>query len=287
MAAVRAAFDRGINFFDTSPFYGITKSEVVLGKALKQLPRDEIVVASKVGRYGPEAFDFSAARVEQSVHESLQRLGLVKLDIVQCHDIEFVDLDIIVKETLPTLQKLKEAGYIGAIGITGLPLKSLVYVLENSSAGVIDLLLSYCHYTLCDKTLSDFIPYFEEKGVGIINASPLCMGLLTPQGPPDWHPAPVALRNAALEAVGIAREYEVSLPKIAIMESIKNQHISSTLVGLSSPEQVHENCEAVLQGLSLITNPKAEKELEALSKINAIFEPLMGTTWASGKPENN
>jgi hypothetical protein len=92
IASVHEAFNLGINFFDTSPFYGATKSETILGKALVDLPRDQIVVATKVGRYGPEEFDFSAERVTRSLHESLGRLQLQYVDIVQCHDIEFGDL---------------------------------------------------------------------------------------------------------------------------------------------------------------------------------------------------
>jgi len=92
IAAVHRAFELGINLFDTSPFYGCTKSEIVLGRALKQLPRSEIFVATKVGRYGPEDFDFSAERVTRCFAESLKRLQLDYVDILQCHDIEFADL---------------------------------------------------------------------------------------------------------------------------------------------------------------------------------------------------
>lgn len=287
MAAVKAAFDRGINFFDTSPYYGSTRSETVLGKAIKQLPREEIIVASKVGRYGAEEFDFSAARVIQSVHESLQRLGLKTLDLVQCHDIEFVDLDLVVGEALPALQQLKEDGLVRAIGITGLPLKCLVEVLDRVPSGVVDVVLSYCHYTLCDTTLCEFIPRFREYEVGVINASPLCMGLLTAQGPPAWHPAPRELRDAAAAAADVARSVGASLPRLAIMDSMKNEHVSSLLVGLSSPKEVNENCDAVLHALSLMPNPDAEKEEKALKDIKMLLKPVQGMTWRSGRPENN
>lgn len=93
IAAVHEAFKLGVNFFDTSPFYGVTRSEAVLGRALASLPRNEIIVATKVGRYGPEEFDFSAERVTKEFDASLARLGLDYVDILQCHDIEFGDLD--------------------------------------------------------------------------------------------------------------------------------------------------------------------------------------------------
>lgn len=95
VAAVHEAFALGINFFDTSPFYGVTRSETVLGRALAGLPRSEIVVATKCGRYGPDDFDFSRARVLREFDASLQRLGLDYVDILQCHDIEFADLDLV------------------------------------------------------------------------------------------------------------------------------------------------------------------------------------------------
>ncbi|KAI4964863.1 hypothetical protein ZWY2020_058093 [Hordeum vulgare] len=93
-ATVRRALDLGINFFDTSPYYGGTVSESVLGDCLRfaGVPRDSFVVATKCGRY-KEGFDFSAARVTRSVDESLARLGLDYVDILHCHDIEFTNLD--------------------------------------------------------------------------------------------------------------------------------------------------------------------------------------------------
>ncbi|KAA8536326.1 hypothetical protein F0562_028804 [Nyssa sinensis] len=132
IACVREAFSLGINFFDTSPYYGGTLSEKVLGKSLKALgvPRNEYIVATKCGRY-VEGFDFSAERVTKSIDESLERLQLDYVDILQCHDIEFGSLDQIVNETIPALQKLKETGKIRFIGITGLPLEIFTYVLDR------------------------------------------------------------------------------------------------------------------------------------------------------------
>ncbi|KAJ3707365.1 hypothetical protein LUZ61_011070 [Rhynchospora tenuis] len=129
IAAVRKALDLGINFFDTSPYYGGTVSETVLGQCFKAIgvPRDQIIVSTKCGRYR-EGFDFSAERVTRSIDESLTRLGLDNVDILHCHDIEFVSLDQIVNETIPALQKIKEKGKARFIGITGLPLNIYTYV---------------------------------------------------------------------------------------------------------------------------------------------------------------
>ena len=191
------AFGAGVNFFDTSPFYGLTKSESVLGRALQGLPRSQVVISTKVGRYGQEEFDFSASRVTASVQESLKRLQLDHIDLIQCHDIEFGDLDQVINETLPALQVLKSQGVVRFIGITGLPLSAFHYVLDRVPQGTVDVILSYCHNSLNDSSLIQDLSYFEEKGVGVINASPLSMGLLTREGPPSWHPAPQALKDLA------------------------------------------------------------------------------------------
>ncbi|KFK29994.1 hypothetical protein AALP_AA7G204000 [Arabis alpina] len=195
VAAVREAFRLGINFFDTSPYYGRTLSEKVLGKALKalQVPRSDYIVATKCGRY-VEGFDFSAERVRKSIDESLEHLELDYVDILHCHDIEFASLDQIVSETIPALQKLKEEGKLRFIGITGLPFHIFSYVLDRVAPGTINVILSYCHYSVNDSTLLDLLPYLKSKGVGVISASPLSMALLTEQGPPEWHPAPPELK---------------------------------------------------------------------------------------------
>eukprot|EP01023_Acetabularia_acetabulum_P006403 TRINITY_DN12671_c0_g2_i2.p1 TRINITY_DN12671_c0_g2~~TRINITY_DN12671_c0_g2_i2.p1 ORF type:complete len:175 (+),score=26.02 TRINITY_DN12671_c0_g2_i2:199-723(+) len=130
--SVHEAAKLGINVFDTSPFYGETRAEQVLGKALASMPvaREDIIVCSKCGRYGEAKFDFSRERILSSIPESLERLGLDYLDIVYCHDIEFGDLDQVINETIPTLRQLRDQGILKFIGVSGLPLKSLAYIVE-------------------------------------------------------------------------------------------------------------------------------------------------------------
>ncbi len=202
--AVRVSLDNGINFIDTSPFYGLTKSETVLGKALKGVRRDRYVLATKVGRYGQEMadFDFSAKRVTASVDESLARLGVDHVDFIQAHDIEFGNPEQIVNETIPALRKMQEAGKARFVGVTGLPMKSIRRVVESVA---VDTILSYCHFELNDTTLADHIPLFKRCGVGIINASPLGMGLLSNRGTPEWHPAPKELKEVCAGRQPIAK----------------------------------------------------------------------------------
>lgn len=104
----------------------------------------------------------------------------------------------IVNETIPALLKLKEVGKIRFIGITGLPLGIFTYVLDRVPPGSVDIILSYCHYSINDNALEDLLPYLKSKGVGVISASPLAMGLLTENGPPEWHPASPELKVIVL-----------------------------------------------------------------------------------------
>ncbi|KAL0798104.1 hypothetical protein Bca101_053278 [Brassica carinata] len=277
IAAVREAFRHGINFFDTSPYYGETLSEKVLGKALKalQVPRSDYIVATKCGRYG-EGFDFSAERVRKSIDESLENLQLDYVDIFHCHDIEFWSLDQIVSETIPTLQKLKQEGKIRFIGITGLPFNIFTYVLDRVPPGTIDVILSYCHYSINDSTLLDMLPYLKSKGVGVITASPLAMGLFTEQGPPEWHPASPEIKSACKAAVGHCKSKGKKITKLALQYSLANKEISSVLVGMGSVSEVEENVAAFtdLEGLGM--------DQETLSEVKAILEPVKNLTWPSG-----
>src|SRR5882757_5084578 len=129
MESVRVALECGLNFIDTSPFYGRGMSEVLLGIALKGVPRESYTLCTKLGRYDLQHFDFSAKRVAESVDVSLHRLGTDHLDIVLCHDIEFVPLRQIVEETLPALRRIQQAGKVRYIGISGYPMKIFRYIL--------------------------------------------------------------------------------------------------------------------------------------------------------------
>eukprot|EP00262_Sarcandra_glabra_P008450 TRINITY_DN21982_c0_g1_i1.p1 TRINITY_DN21982_c0_g1~~TRINITY_DN21982_c0_g1_i1.p1 ORF type:complete len:317 (+),score=47.61 TRINITY_DN21982_c0_g1_i1:46-996(+) len=277
IATVRLAFRLGINFFDTSPYYGATLSEIVLGKCLKALgvPRNEFVVSTKCGRY-VEGFDFSAERVTRSIDESLARLQLDYVDILQCHDIEFGSLDQIVNETIPALKKLKEAGKVRFIGITGLPLGVFTYVLDRVPPGSVDMILSYCHYSINDSTLEDLLPYLKSKNIGVISASPLSMGLLTENGPPEWHPASPELKFACRTAAAHCKEKGKNISKLALQYSLANKEISSVLVGMNSVRQVEENIAAAMELESI------RREEDILQEVSAILEPVKNQTWPSG-----
>ncbi|HSM78490.1 MAG TPA: aldo/keto reductase [Bryobacteraceae bacterium] len=271
--AVRAAFDLGINFVDTSPYYGLTEAEKVLGRALRGIPRDRYLLATKVGRYDMAEFDFSAERVKRSVDESLQRLGLDYVDLIQCHDIEFGSLDQVIHETIPALREVQRAGKARFVGITGLPLKIFRVVLDRTE---VDSILSYCHYCLNDVSLTGLLPLLEEKGVGIISAAPLAMGLLTGKPLPEWHPAPPELRAACAQAAELCRARGSSLPRVALQFSLAQERIHTTVAGSASADEIRRNVEWMEQ--------LADQAL--LAEVQAILAPVLNRTWATGRPEN-
>src|ERR1700753_3471163 len=211
--AVHQAVDRGINFFDSSPYYGITLSETRLGEALVGR-RDRVILATKCGRYGFDEFDFSAKRVTASIDESLRRLRTDYIDLFQAHDIEFGDVNQVIHETLPALRQLQQQGKARYIGITGFPPKLLRRVAETVLGASI---LSYCHYNLVNTRMDEILTGFaQEHGIGLINASGLCMGLLTEKGPPDWHPAPPALREAGRKVAQFCRGRGASISELGL-----------------------------------------------------------------------
>jgi L-galactose dehydrogenase len=272
--AVHTALDLGINFIDVSPYYGLTRAETLLGKALATVSRDRYYLATKVGRYGENEFDFSTSRVTASVEESLRRLGVDHIDLIQCHDIEFGSLDQVVEETLPALWNLRDQGKVRFIGITGYPLKIFRNVLDRTE---VDTILSYCHYSLNDSSLETLIPYVQQKQVGMINASPLSMGLLTERGAPDWHPAPEPLKAACARAAAHCRSQGIDIAQLALQFAVSNAAIVTTLVGTASPEHLTKN-------VAWIENPQ---DPQLLAEVQAILAPVRNMTWPSGRAENN
>ena len=273
---VHTALDLGMNFIDVSPYYGATRAETVLGRALRGVARDRYHLATKVGQYGEGVFDFSAARVTRSLDESCARLGVDHIDLLQCHDIEFADLDQIVDETLPALVKLRAAGRIGHIGITGLPLKVFPAVLARAAPGTVETILSFCRYELNDTALGALIPALRAQGVGIINASPTGMGLLTERGVPAWHPAPPALVAGARRAVDYCRSIGADIVKLAVQFCVAHPGIATTLIGSANPENIRRN----------IAYADEPVDFELMARVLEILRPIKDHNFTRGRPEN-
>ena len=277
--AVEAAIEGGINFIDVSPYYGHYKAETVLGKALRNIPRDKYYLSTKVGRYGKDGvntWDYSAKRVTDSVYESMERLGIDHIDLINVHDIEFQaalpgGLQKVVDETLPALVELREKGVVSHVGITDLQLQNLKWVIEHCEKGTVESILNFCHYTLNDDALVDFLDFFEANGVGVINASPLSMGLLSQRGVPDWHPAPKPLVQACQRAAAYCQEKGYPIEKLAVQFAVSNQRIASTLFSSANPVNVKRN----------IAWANEEPDWELVNKVKEIIGDQQRVTWAN------
>lgn len=286
--AVQDAFKQGVNFFDVAPFYAAGKAEELLGRCIKDLPREEIFVATKVGKYkAGEDEDFSAERVTRSVHESLARLQLKYIDLILCHDVESAkDMSQIVKETIPALQKLRDEGLIRAIGMSGLPLDIYSYVLDRVPTGAVNAALSYCHNNLSDNTITTLLPYLESKGVALISASFSSMGLLTQKDPPSWHPASAEVKEAATKSRQICSSKGTDLARLAIKFFVRTKGVQVHLMGMATPHEVEEDLKVVKEALGLIPCADEDAESAALGEVQALFEPLQGQTWHTGRHNN-
>jgi len=277
--AVEAAIDGGINFIDVSPYYGHYKAETVLGKALRNIPREKYYLSTKVGRYGKDGintWDYSAKRVTDSVYESMERLGIDFIDLINVHDIEFQaalpgGLQKVVDETLPALVELREKGVVGHVGITDLQLQNLKWVIEHCEKGVVESILNFCHYTLNDSALEDYLGFFEQQGVGVVNASPLSMGLLSQRGVPAWHPAPKPLVKACQKAADYCREKGYPIEKLAVQYSVSNPRIASTLFSSANPANVKRNIEWANE----------EPDWQLVQEVKEIIGDQQRVTWAN------
>ena len=276
--AVHTAVDNGINFIDVSPYYGHLKAETVLGKALKEIPRDKYYLSTKVGRYGKDGvntWDYSGKRAIESVYESLERLNVDYIDLINVHDIEFQadmegGLQKIVDETLPVLVGLKKEGVVRHVGITDLQPENLKWVVEHCEEGTVESILNFCHYSLNDTLLADYLGFFEQHHVGVINASPLSMGLLSQRGTPDWHPASKELKEACAKAAAYCQEKGYPIEKLAIQFSTSlNPRIATTLFSSANPNNV-------LKNISYINEPMDE---QLVTEVQQMIGDQMFVRW--------
>jgi len=275
LASVRVALEVGLNFIDTSPFYGRGMSEVLLGIALRGVPRESYTLCTKLGRYDLEHFDFSAKRVAESVDVSLHRLGTDHLDIILCHDIEFVPMQQIVDETIPALRKIQAAGKVRYIGFSGYPMKIFRFILEQTS---VDCVLSYNQYTLQNTRFADeIVPYLQAKGVGVMNAGPFSARLLTNAPLPAWLKEPEEVKAAARQAAKHCADKGVDIAQLALQFSLAHPDITTTVSGSANPNNIRNWAKWAAEPL----------DEELLGEVEAIFAPVKNLGHREGLPENN
>ena len=274
LQSCRVALELGMNFIDTSPFYGRGMSEVLLGRVLRDLPREDFILGTKLGRYDLEHFDFSAKRVAESIDVSLHRMGVDHLDIILCHDIEFVEMQRIVDETIPAIQKIRDAGKVRYIGFSGYPMKVFPFVIDQID---VDVVLSYNNYHLQNTRFADHFDYLKSKGVGIMNAGPFCARLLTNATLPEWHKEPEEVRVACKRAADHCTGKGVDIAQLAVQYCVANEDITSTIAGSANPENVRNWAKwaeiPMDQGL--------------LSEVLEILEPIKNIGHIEGLAENN
>ena len=273
--SVRVALDCGLNFIDTSPFYGRGMSEVLLGIALRGVPRETYLLCTKLGRYDLAHFDFSPRRVAESIDVSLHRLGTDHLDIVLCHDIEFVEMQQIVDETIPALREARQQGKVRFIGFSGYPQKIFRFICDQAE---VDCVLSYNQYTLQNTRFADeSIPYLKAKAIGIMNAGPFSARLLTNAPLPKWLKEPEPVKAAARKAAEHCAQRGVDIAKLALQFSCGNADIATTIAGSANPDNIRKWTqwleEPIDQGL--------------LKEVQEIFQPVKNVGHAEGLAKNN
>lgn len=255
---VHEAFKRGINYIDTAPFYGnfVGESETNVGKIIKNIPRQAYYIATKTCRYdrtGPNQFDFSYERTMKSINESLERLGVDYIDLYQLHDVEFADnIDEVLDGAFRACLELKKSGRIRAIGINGYPLSVLKEGLVKGN-GKFDTVLTYARYLLTDNSLLDYLPFFDDLNVGVINAALTGCGLLTNRPTPVWHSASNELKEIVAEASKICCENNVELGKLATFHCLQvpSNVVHTFLAGMEKMEYLNHNMSAYLDGLTV------------------------------------
>ncbi|MFM2013430.1 MAG: D-threo-aldose 1-dehydrogenase [Planctomycetota bacterium] len=274
LRAVRTAIDAGINFIDTAAYYGRGMSEVLLGQILPAYKRESLIVSTKLGRYAPRHFDFSAKRVAESIDVSLERMRLEYLDMVFCHDIEYGDVQQVIDETLPALRRQVEKGKVRCVGISGYPMKNFQRVIPT---GLLDCVITYNHYTLQNDMALQWLPLAQEHGVGVINAAPFSARLLTDLPLPVWHKAPEKVRSVAAKASQWCKSRGTTIEKLALQFSVSHPGFSSCLVGSAIPAEV-------TQWIDWIQEPIDQ---ELIDGVRAQLQPIRNWYYIEGRPENN
>ncbi|QEG41732.1 aldo/keto reductase [Roseimaritima ulvae] len=273
LRAVHVALDGGMNYIDTAAYYGRGMSEIMLGRMLPEIPRDRYFLSTKLGRYAPQHFDFSAKRVAESIDVSLERMRIDHIDMVFCHDIEFVDTKQIYEETLPALRREVEKGKVRFIGVSGYPMQIFKEAIAKAD---VDVLLTYNHYTLQNDMALQLVPLCEEKGIGLINAAPFSARLLTNAPLPQWHNATPEVRKVAAAAAAHCESKGSDIAKLALQYSVANESFASCVTGSANPDRVS-------QWLQWLDEPMDET---LVAEVLEILKPIHNWIYTVGLPEN-
>jgi len=269
---VHAAVDAGVNLIDTSAFYGEGTSEEILGQVLAGGWREKVLICTKAGRHTREKFDFTPAGMRACLEGSLRRLRVDAVDILLAHDIEYAeDYERVFTDTADVLHRLKQEGKTRFVGMSCYPLPLLRAAIQRCD---LDVVISYCHFNLQNqRLLTELLPVAAAHGVGVLNASPLAMGLLTNQGPPPWHPAGDDVKAACSAAAKLCRDRGADVAALGMQFCYGEGRIPSTITGTAKRGELEANLRA------LATPP----DEALLNEVRAVLEPVRDATWPSGK----
>jgi len=225
---------------------------------------EKVILCTKAGRLTRDQFDFSAKGMRDCFEGSLRRLKTDHVDVLLTHDIEYAtDKHQVFTETAEVLHELKAEGKTRFIGMSALPLSILKDAIAKCQ---LDVIISYCHYHLQDQTLlTELLPVAEQHGVGVLNASPLAMGLLTHQGPPPWHPAGESIKQACRLAAEYCQHRGKDLSTLGMQFCFREGRIASTITGTAKRSELEANLNAM--------NEPLDEAL--LSEVQAILKPVM------------
>jgi aryl-alcohol dehydrogenase-like predicted oxidoreductase len=279
---VGTSLDAGVNFLDTANVYSEGESEVLLGKALKTLgrPRDAYVVATKVrGRMGPgpNQVGLSRGHILSSIDDSLRRLQLSHVDLLQIHG---VDLHTPLEETLDALDDVVRSGKARYLGFSNLPAWMAMKALGLQAAnGWAKFVSAQMYYTIAGRDIErEIVPLALDQGVGILPWSPLAGGLLSgkfdfsekgkPEGARrstfDFPPVEIDRARACVDAMrAIGQKYEASVARVALAWLLQQPHVTSVIIGAKNEDQLRDNLSAT--SLTLST-----EDLAALDKVSAL-----------------
>src|SRR5215470_7317720 len=274
VALTNAAYDAGVGYFDTSPFYGYGRSELRMGAALRERPRDEYVLSTKVGRIlhamkpGEKApagfrenglpgfapvFDYTYDGVMRSLEHSHFRLGISRIDIALVHDVDFWTIKdraildqrfkTVMESGFKALDELRRAGVIGAIGVG---INESDTSLRFIKAGDFDCMLLAGRYTLLEQgALADFLPECVKRQVSVILGGPYNSGILAgdvkPGATHDYTPAPAPLIEKAQKIEAVCKRHGVELGAAAMQFPLAHPALCSVIPGALSITEVEQN----------------------------------------------
>jgi len=274
LTSVYDALDAGINFFDSSPYYGGGLAEERLGAALKG-KRDDVIVGTKAGRYGFDEFDFSPQRIRAGVHRSLELLQTDYVDILQLHDIEFALLSDVFDDAYGELVRLRDEGKCRFIGMTGYPLHTMRRAIAETD---LDVVLNYAHFTLLNTELTEgLLPAAQQNGTAVINAAAVALGLLTPAGLKADVPVGESVVAASRAVNTICQQHGVDIAFLANQFAIQRSGCPTTVIGTAKPHHLE----------SAVRAAGAPIDEAVLAEVLGATADVQHESWSSGLKENN